>query len=263
MENFSENLAIQQGEKLTLAKEIEMPYLKLFIGDEMANIGLYVMDVEDYGAFCLLRNHIWKKSFLSSDKKDLAKKLRISTKKFEKIWEKILPLFLEKDGKLIIPELESQRAKYIEFIEKSREGGKKSAENRGKVGSASVEGGLKVASSNLNFKIHNSKSKSQSAEITLSKPNASASHGAGDDASASESEQPTFDDFINYVSALKAAGKPIDDTSAYAARMFRDPIAKFSVGKWLATGSVDYKKPLTAGEALLEQFRREKEETEN
>lgn len=143
-----------------ISEKVEMPYFKLFIKDEIANLSLLGMDATDYGAFCIFRNLIWARGFLSSEKKNLAKILRISAKKFEEIWENISPLFSEMDGKLIIAELEIQRAKYSEFIEKSREGGRNSREKQGNVGSTSLEGGLNEPSSNYSLKEnHTSKSK--------------------------------------------------------------------------------------------------------
>ena len=229
------------------SKTAEMPYFKLFIRDELANSHLFSLDHEDYGVFCLLRNLIWATGFVDSDTKKLSKFLRISAKKVEKIKQNISKLFAEKDGKWTIPDLEVQRAKYLKFIEDSRQAGQKSGEIRRKVGSTDDEPPFNDGSSNTNSIIHNSKSKSsktQKAESHTQNQSASASleNAPGNDASASESESdPPLedDDFKNYVIALKEAGWDIRNVDRYAKKVAKDPTAHSTVRQFKETRTID------------------------
>lgn len=214
--------------------ETAMPYFKLFVLEELADFGLFGLDIEDYGAFCFLRNQIWAKKIVKFDEKKLADSLRISAKKFEKIWEKISGMFEIVDGNLTIAKLEAQRRKYNEFIENSRKGGQESGKIRRNVGSTSVEGSLNVGASNLNFKTHNSKSNSSNSQnsegiATHTQPNAPASQSAdgGDNAApengvcvnSSQISKFSQEERLEYAIACQKSGQNINSPVGLATKL--------------------------------------------
>lgn len=123
------------------------PAYQRYVRDDLSPRHKSAMNLEEWGAYDRLRLHIWEEKFLDFDEKELAKILRITPKKFRKLWpalEKVLHL---EDGKITDPELDEQRLRQAEWRAKSAEGGRRSAESRRKGG---MQGGSTVVQPNPN-----------------------------------------------------------------------------------------------------------------
>jgi uncharacterized protein YdaU (DUF1376 family) len=125
------------------------PAYQRYVRDEMSNRHKSAMNLEEWGAYDRLRLHIWEEGFLPFDDKELAKILKITPKKFRRLWsamEKVLHL---EDGKITDPDLDEQRAKQAEWRAKSAEGGRRTAELRRQGGvQGGVQGGDRVVQPN-------------------------------------------------------------------------------------------------------------------
>jgi uncharacterized protein YdaU (DUF1376 family) len=123
-----------------LPEKIEMPYFRVFPRDEIADSRIQLLELNEFGAYQRLKYQIWiDGGNLPFDEKILAKILKISPKKFQKIWEKISPLFFVVDEKVTVFDFQIQRAKYSEVIEQKRIAGQKSAASRANIRSTPVE----------------------------------------------------------------------------------------------------------------------------
>lgn len=218
------------------SKTAEMPYFKVFPRDEIADSRIQLLELDEFGAYQRLKFQIWiDGGNLPFDERFLAKLLRISPKKFQKIWKEISPLFSIIDEKLTIADFEMQRAKYSDFIEQRRAAGQKSATKRGNDRSTDVQRPLNDTKS---------ESESESKSESKAETKESVKHSLSENdafAPESESEIPlTPIDFKNYVLAKKAAGKHISDVDAYVSKLYADPIAHFHVRQFKETGITDY-----------------------
>jgi uncharacterized protein YdaU (DUF1376 family) len=138
------------GKKMNDAKP-NMPYYKTFVGDELLDYRVQQLSLEEFGAFQKLKLLIWNAEKLPLDFKILGKLLNISTKKFENLWKNLSFLFEiegENDQFIRHKELDEQRAKYADFLEKSRKAGQKSAEIRSNRRSTDLETSVEAIKTN-------------------------------------------------------------------------------------------------------------------
>jgi uncharacterized protein YdaU (DUF1376 family) len=118
------------------------PAYQRYPKDILANRFIAAMTHEEYGAYDRLCLHLWLEGSLPSDKRELAKILKISPKKFQSLWPAMEKVFKVEGDNIISPELEDQRLKQAEHRAKSAEGGRKSGEVRRKGPSHLVQGPL-------------------------------------------------------------------------------------------------------------------------
>lgn len=123
-----------------LQEKLDLPYFKEHPRDEISDSRIQLLTLEEFGAYQRLKFQVWiDGGYLPFDGDILRKILKIPPKKFQKIWEKISPLFFIVDEKVTILELQKQREKYGEVIEQKRFAGQKSAERRANIRSTPVE----------------------------------------------------------------------------------------------------------------------------
>ncbi|MET0462922.1 MAG: hypothetical protein ABW007_07200 [Chitinophagaceae bacterium] len=115
------------------------PAFQYYPRDTLMNPLVAVMSLEEFGAYWKLVSYVWLEGSLPSDEKQLAKLLRVTPKKFGKLWLAMEKLFKIEGDKLIHPELDEYRQKQEEWREKSAEGGRKSAQVRSKGSSKLVQ----------------------------------------------------------------------------------------------------------------------------
>lgn len=106
------------------------PAFQHYPRDEIANPDIAALSPEEFGIYRMLINYIWLKGFLEYEERNLAKILKISPKKFRKVFSAIEKFFKIEDGKVTCPELDEQRLKQAEWRLKSSEGGKETVRRR-------------------------------------------------------------------------------------------------------------------------------------
>lgn len=80
--------------------------------------------LEEIGAYSMLLAFDWTLTGLPVEPEKLARLLRVSRRKFDRIWGCIGEQFPERDGRRYNPRLEIERAKQAEWREKSAKGGR-------------------------------------------------------------------------------------------------------------------------------------------
>lgn len=117
-------------------KENKSPAYRRYPQDFISSLDCQVMTLDEYGAFNWLLDHSWiqdPQCYLPNDLKILAKVLRISEKKMQKMWSKILQrkFKVTEDGLYLYNErLLQEYYKQLERKEKQSLGGKKGMESR-------------------------------------------------------------------------------------------------------------------------------------
>lgn len=139
------------------------PAYQRYVADILANRHIDAMTNEEYGAWDRLTVRIWQEASLPFDEKELAKILKITPKKFHRLWPAMEKVFHLEDGKITSPELDEQRRRQAEWRRKSAEGGRKSAASRRKGG---MKGGSTVVQPNPNTPTSSSSSSSSSSATT-------------------------------------------------------------------------------------------------
>jgi uncharacterized protein YdaU (DUF1376 family) len=190
-----------------------MPYFKTFPSDELLDYRVSQLTLDEFGAFQKLKMFVWKEEKLPLDFKILGKLLGISAKKFEKLWKTLNLLFdVEGEEEQFIrhSELDEQRRNYSDFLEKSRRGGIKSAELRGKAGSSNLP-------TSVEAKETKETKEKQNIAITHTDAPALQSAKAGS-VNVPPLEQSRFNyaERLEFFEACKAGGQGIESTSALA-----------------------------------------------
>lgn len=116
------------------------PAFQFYPNDFLGSGSVGTMTAEEVGIYTLLLCLDWNEVGFVFDVPKLARWCRVSTHKFKSAWQSsVSDCFDERDGRLFNPRLDVERAKQAEWREKSRQGGKTSAEHRAKGGSSVVE----------------------------------------------------------------------------------------------------------------------------
>jgi uncharacterized protein YdaU (DUF1376 family) len=107
-------------------------WLPLYIGDTLSET--QEMSTLEVGALILLKIQYWKKQGpIPANKDKLSRICRLSLDEFDKVWNSISHLFIEKDGFLIDQrsdsEIETAKVNKAKYQERARKGGLKKAEN--------------------------------------------------------------------------------------------------------------------------------------
>lgn len=109
------------------------PAFQFYPGDFLSDPNQMLMELDEVGAYIRLICVCWDKGNLPNDLRKLAKLAGTTLREMERIWPALAPCFQDDPtfrGHLIHPRLEKERGKQAAWKEKSREGGKRSAEAR-------------------------------------------------------------------------------------------------------------------------------------
>lgn len=87
--------------------------------------------LEEVGAYIMLLSFDWSLNGLPIERENLARLLRVNTRKFDALWRVVGSQFVEQNGRYFNPRLQLEREKQAEWREKSSKGGKASAAKRG------------------------------------------------------------------------------------------------------------------------------------
>lgn len=93
-----------------------------------------IMSNEEFGVYVKLLAFVWLETFLPNDEKKLSRLVRVSPKKFAKLFASMRELFKIEDERITHPGLDELRETQRLWREKSSEGGRRSAEVRSKKG---------------------------------------------------------------------------------------------------------------------------------
>lgn len=106
------------------------PAYQRYPRDILANPDIIALEYDEYGVLERLKDFTWLEESLPNDEQYLAKILKISPKKFRKVFSAIEKFFKIEDGKITCPELDEQRLKQAEWRLKSSAGGKETVRRR-------------------------------------------------------------------------------------------------------------------------------------
>jgi uncharacterized protein YdaU (DUF1376 family) len=135
------------------------PAYQRYPSDMISDPRIASFTAEEFGVYERMKDYIWLDEKLHWDPKSLARLLRVSPKKFIKIFDTIGTMFTFENGYLRSPELDRERLKQAERAEKSRLGGINSGISR-------RQGALNATSSSLKPNLNIS----SSASISTSSP---------------------------------------------------------------------------------------------
>lgn len=97
------------------------PAFQMYPNDFLGSGKVAAMDLEQTGAYTLLLCYDWNEGGLPNDFKILARWIRVSERRFEKLWKHIKSNFELKGGRWYNPRLERERAKQAANREKKQD----------------------------------------------------------------------------------------------------------------------------------------------
>lgn len=101
------------------------PAFDFYPNDFLGSFKMSRLDATEIGVFWLLLLLSWQELGFEFDRTSLAKWCRVDPRTFARVWPKIAPCFEERDGRFFNPRLELERAKKMQWSEKSRVGANK------------------------------------------------------------------------------------------------------------------------------------------
>ena len=169
-----------------------------------------IMSLEEFGAYWKLVSYVWLEGSLPNDEKQLAKLLRVTPKKFGKLWSAMEKLFKIEGDKLTHPELDETRKRQMEWREKSAEGGRKSARVRSK-GSLTLVQSNDEPNANQNSTLHTASASSSSPASSHTTPPAANGVSVG--------SKYTFEQCLAFAENRVAEG--VKNPGGYATSIYR------------------------------------------
>ena len=105
---------------------VDLPYMRLWVSDLLADDLVQELDVEEFGAYMRLLCISWKRGHIPADPKRRAKLLGVSSRREADIWELLGPKW-ESDGNggLVNPRQERERLEAQALHRKRVEAGQK------------------------------------------------------------------------------------------------------------------------------------------
>lgn len=213
-----------------MANENRSPAYQRYPADILANRHMSAMTNEEWGAYDRLCLHIWREGSLPFDEEELAKILKITTKKFRRLWLAMEKIFHLEDDEITSPELDEQRRRQAEWRRKSAEGGRKSAASRRKGG---VKGGSTTVQPNSNTSSSSSSSSSFSSSSPHTRDATSQRDVAANGRGVGVSSQSKFTDEERHQYALFHHGE-IHTPSAWVAAG-RDSRFDIGIEDWVSS----------------------------
>lgn len=113
--------------------ECELPFMRLWVRDFMADPDVQEMNVDELGAYFRLLLVAWEKGAVPADTKRQARLLKVSPRRLERLWEVIGPKW-ESDGNggLVNPRQERERQAALEAYRRRAEAGRKGGQSKAK-----------------------------------------------------------------------------------------------------------------------------------
>lgn len=107
----------------------ELPYMRLWVGDLLADPAVWAMDSEEFGAYMKLICISWRNGSIPADEKRRAKLVGLSTRRFAEVWESMADKWVsDGNGGLVNPRQEREREEATKLhndrVEAGRKGGK-------------------------------------------------------------------------------------------------------------------------------------------
>lgn len=107
------------------------PAFQFYPRDFLTDEHVVLMDLEERGAYITLLCMCWLEGSLPATDEDIAHILRIHLNKWSRLSKKVKARFTPNEaGRLVNPRMEEERAKQLRWLEKSVEGGLRSAASR-------------------------------------------------------------------------------------------------------------------------------------
>lgn len=111
----------------------ELPYMRLWVGDLLADPAVWEMDSEEFGVYMKLLCIAWRKGSIPAAAKARAKIVRLSLPKFEAAWESMADKWIsDGNGGLVNPRQERERTEAVDLHQKRKAAGAKGGKAKGK-----------------------------------------------------------------------------------------------------------------------------------
>lgn len=122
----------------------ELPWMKLYVRDWLAEESVALMTLAAKGAYMDLMCRCWMGGSIPAEPSKLARLLGVTESDFEDLWLELEPHFVEEsDGRLYHPRVREERAESEELYRKRSEAGRKGAAvtNAKRWGDGTADGG--------------------------------------------------------------------------------------------------------------------------
>lgn len=90
--------------------DVELPYMRLWVADLMADPPVQLMDNEEFGAYMRLLCHAWREGGIPAESGELCRLLHVTPATFRRLWKRLEPLWQSNgNGRLINRRQERER----------------------------------------------------------------------------------------------------------------------------------------------------------